>query len=175
MTLKFVLYANQKSCLIVIPSARDVNHTLDCYRGGALRDQLNNSFERDQDNSDDFFLIKRCGDSKNTWSSAFIEYRWTCYYKYSILLLKVFLILSKLYHFTFTCYTCPLVFNTSKTSELQKAQNLKMSNVNFAQKRKIYWHYGEEAVVGIYFPVSNLKEWDSFPKKVIIKKIPALV
>ena len=55
MTLKFVLYANQKSCLIVIPSARDVNHTLDCYRGGALRDQLNNSFERDQDNSDDFF------------------------------------------------------------------------------------------------------------------------
>ena len=33
-----------------------------------------------------------------------------------------------------------------------------MSNVNFAQKRKIYWHYGEEAVVGIYFPVSNLKE-----------------
>ena len=77
----------------------------------------------------------------------------------------------------FTCYTCPLsfpVFNTSKTSELQKAQNLKKSNVNFAQKRKIYWHYGEEAVVGIYFPVSNLKEWDSFPKKVVIKKISAL-
>ena len=38
-----------------IPSVRDVNRTLGCYRGGALRDQLNNSFERDQDNSDDFF------------------------------------------------------------------------------------------------------------------------
>ena len=124
-----------------------------------------------------FFLIKRCGgDSKNTWLSAFIEYRWTCYYKYSILLLKFFFILSKLYHFTFTCYTCPLsfpVFNTSKTNEFQKAQQLKMTNVNFAKKRKISWHYGEEAVVGIYFPVSNLKEWDSFPKKVIIiKKSP---
>ena len=65
MTLKFVLYANQKSCLIVIPSVLDVNRTLGCYIGGALRDQLNNSFERDQDNSDDRFLIKRCGgDSK---------------------------------------------------------------------------------------------------------------
>ena len=123
------------------------------------------------------FLIKRCGgDSKNTWSSALIEYRWTYCYKYSIFLLKVFLILSKLYHVIFTCYPLSFpVFNTSKTSELQKAQNLKKSNVNFAQKRKIYWHYGEEAVVGIYFPVSNLKEWDSFPKKVIIKKFPALV
>ena len=47
MTPKFVLYANQKSCFIVIPSLGDFGRTPGCYRGGApRRDQLNNGFER---------------------------------------------------------------------------------------------------------------------------------
>ena len=56
-----------------------------------------------------------------------------------------------------------------KKSELQKAQI--MANVNFAQKRKISQHYREEAVGEIYFSVSKLKQDDSFPKKLIVKKL----
>ena len=43
-------------------------------------------------------------------------------------------------------------------SGLRRAQKLKVTSLNFALKRKISWHYGDQAVGGIYFSVSNLKQ-----------------